>query len=95
MALIEFFGDACPHCVEILPLVEKLEKELGVSVEKLEVWNNEENAKKLEAIDIDLCGGVPFFYNEEKKTFICGSAEEDVLRAWMQGEKVDGIGSVT
>lgn len=30
----------------MMPLVEKLEKEAGVKVEKYEVWHDEENAKK-------------------------------------------------
>lgn len=85
--LYEFYGDACPHCIEMMPMVEKLEKELGVTVEKLEVWNNEINAKKLEEIDRGLCGGVPFFYNDENKDFICGSCDEDRLRAWMKGKR--------
>lgn len=84
--LYEFYGDSCPHCIEMMPVVEKLEKELGVKVEKLEVWNNEANAEKLEEIDRGLCGGVPFFYNDENKDFICGSCDEGRLRAWMKGE---------
>ncbi len=67
-------------------MVEKLEKELGVTVEKYEVWNNEENAKKLEELDRGLCGGVPFFYNTENEKFICGSTDEAGLTAWMKGE---------
>lgn len=86
MALLEFYGETCPHCVEMRPMVEKLEQELGVTVEKYEVWNNEENAKKLEEIDRGLCGGVPFFYNTENKKFICGACGEDEMWAWMKGE---------
>ena len=85
--LYDFYGETCPHCIEMMPMVEKLEKELGVKVERLEVWNNEANAEKLEAIDRGLCGGVPFFYNDENQDFICGSCDEDRLRAWMRGEK--------
>ncbi|KKW29341.1 MAG: hypothetical protein UY72_C0048G0003 [Candidatus Uhrbacteria bacterium GW2011_GWD2_52_7] len=86
MALLEFYGETCPHCVEMRPMVEKLEKELGVTVEKYEVWNSEENAKKLEEIDRGLCGGVPFFYNTENEKFICGSCSEEDLKTWMVGE---------
>lgn len=92
MSLYEYFGDTCPHCIEMRPMVEKLEHELGVSVEKREVWNNDENAKILEGIDNGLCGGVPFFYDDVRKTFICGATDEATMRAWMKGEKADGIG---
>ena len=85
MALLEFYGETCPHCIEMRPMVEKLEGELGLTVEKYEVWNDEANAKKLADIDRGLCGGVPFFYNTENKKFICGSTSEDELIAWMKG----------
>ena len=87
MSLLEFYGDTCPHCVEMKPMVEKVEKDLGISIEKLEVWNNEANAKRMEEIDKGLCGGVPFFYNTETKGFICGSSDEAAVIAWAKGEK--------
>ncbi len=92
MSLLEFYGDTCPHCVEMKPMIEKIESDLGITIEKLEVWNNAENAKRLEAIDDGLCGGVPFFYNTETKAFICGSSDEVTVTAWAKGEKVAGIG---
>ncbi len=87
MALVEYFGDTCPHCIAIKPLVQEVEKELGVTVEKLEVWNDEENLKKLEAADGGRCGGVPFFHNTETNDFICGSANKERLMAWATGKK--------
>jgi thiol-disulfide isomerase/thioredoxin len=87
MALFEYFGDTCPHCITMKPIVEEVEQELGVTVEKLEVWNNEENLKKMEEVDKGRCGGVPFFYNSETDAFICGSANKARLIAWAKGEK--------
>lgn len=86
MALLEFYGETCPHCITMKPLVEEVEKELGVMVEKYEVWNSEENAKKLDEIDRGLCGGVPFFYNTESKQFICGAADKELITKWAKGE---------
>jgi thiol-disulfide isomerase/thioredoxin len=86
MALLEFYGESCPHCIEMKPLVEKLEKELGIEVEKNEVWENEENAAKQKEYDKGLCGGVPFFINTESGKHICGSTDYDSLKAWAQGE---------
>jgi thiol-disulfide isomerase/thioredoxin len=85
MALKEFFGETCPHCVAMKPLVEQLEKELGVTVEKHEVWNNEENAKEAEALDKGVCGGVPFFINTETNARICGSCDYEELKKWATG----------
>lgn len=85
MALLEFYGDACPHCIAMKPLVAQLEAELGVKVEQYEVWNSEENAKKMDALDQGFCGGVPFFMNTESKKKICGSTDYESLKAWAQG----------
>lgn len=87
MALLEFYGDTCPHCITMKPIVEKLEKKLGISFEKLEVWNDEVNAARMSEIDKGLCGGVPFFYNTESKHYICGSADEEALKKLIEGKK--------
>jgi len=82
--LLEFYGTECPHCVDMHTLVEKLEKEEGIKVEALEVWHNEENAKRLEELDKTFCGGVPFFYNEKTGKWICGEADYQELKDWAQ-----------
>ena len=84
--LLEFFGTECPHCVRMHKLVEKLEKEENLKVDALEVWHNKENEKKLEALDKDLCGGVPFFYNTKTDKFICGEADYKELKDWALGK---------
>lgn len=56
---LEFYGTECPHCINMHPLVERLEKEEGVKVEKYEVWHNEENAKKMREYAEGKCMGVP------------------------------------
>ena len=86
--LYEFYGDNCPHCIAMKPLVEAMEKKLKVKVERLEVWNNEDNAKKMQEFDRGLCGGVPFFYNTDSKQFICGSCDEEMLEAWANGDEI-------
>lgn len=82
MALIEFYGEGCPHCTLMKPLVEKLVKEEGVEVEQLEVWENDENAAKKDEYDTGACGGVPFFINTDTRETICGSTEYEALKKW-------------
>jgi len=84
--LLEFYGTECPHCIIMHDLVERLEKEEGIKIDSFECWHNEENAKKLEELDKDMCGGVPFFYNTKTKKFICGDASYEILKAWAKGE---------
>lgn len=85
MALLEFYGDTCPHCVAMKPLIAQLEGELKVKVQAFEVWNNEENAKKMDEYDQGFCGGVPFFINTDTKAKLCGSTDYESLKAWAQG----------
>lgn len=87
MALLEFYGKECPHCVTMMPMIDKLIGE-GIAIEKFETWHDEGNAAKMQEYDRGLCGGVPFFYNTESKQFICGEADEDTVRNWAKGEKV-------
>ena len=68
------------------PLIDKLEKELDVTVERLEVWHDDENKATLEAYDKGICGGVPYFYNTDTKGSICGEATLEELKSWALGE---------
>lgn len=80
--LLEFYGKECPHCVRMQPLIDQLEKETGVKVEKFEVWHNEENAKKMESYDQGKCGGVPFYINTETGSTICGEVSYEDVKIW-------------
>ena len=82
--LIFFYGQGCSHCQVMHPLVEQLEKETGMSVEKLEVWKNPENAAKQKEYDNGICGGVPFFYNTETQRSLCGEVSYEELKNWIR-----------
>ena len=64
--LIEFYGTECVHCKEMDPIREKVEKELGVKITRLEVGHNSEDAQLMQKYDKDgrgnpFCEGIPFF----------------------------------
>ena len=84
--LLMFTGTECSHCHEMLPLVEKLEKESRIAVEKLEVWHNSQNKAVLQELDHGKCGGVPFFFNEKNGKWICGSTKYEKLKEWALSE---------
>lgn len=86
MALQEFYGEECPHCVRMHVLIEKLEKELKVKVERFETWHNEKNAAHFQKADTVNCGGVPFFLNTETGKSICGEVSYEVLKDWATGK---------
>ena len=85
MALLEFYGQECPHCRRMHPLIERLEREEKVTVQKYEVWHNEENARKLEESDKGNCGGVPYFHNSDTGKFLCGEVGYEELKQWAVG----------
>lgn len=84
--LIEFYGTECVHCNRMMPLVESLEEELGVKIQRLEVWHNEENANLMRKFDRGFCGGVPFFFNRKTGKWICGATSYENLKKWALGK---------
>lgn len=81
--LMNFYGTECPHCERMEPLIKQLETEVGITVDRFEIWHNKENAEKMKACDKDgACGGVPFFINTKTGKTICGEATCDELKAW-------------
>tara|TARA_Y100000310_G_scaffold339280_1_gene431496 strand:- start:5060 stop:5320 length:261 start_codon:yes stop_codon:yes gene_type:complete len=86
MVLIDFYGTECHHCIEMEPLIKKLEKEEKVKVKRLEVWHNAANDKKREELDEGFCGGVPLFVNTETGKKICGSTSYANLKKWALGK---------
>ena len=80
--LLEFYGKECGHCKKMEPLIDKLEQELGVKVQRMEIWHDESNEKKWADEARGICMGVPFFVNTETQKTICGEATDEELRAW-------------
>ncbi len=86
--LVMFWARECPHCKNMMPYVDKLEKETGIKLERLEIWHNEKNAdfmRTYKEIISPVCGGqlrTPTFLNIETKDVICGEAEYKKLKNW-------------
>jgi len=84
--LIEFYGKECIHCMRMTPLMEKLENESGLKIEKYEVWHDDANAKKMEGYDKGECGGVPLFINTDTGKKVCGETSYEELLSWATGK---------
>jgi len=86
--LVMFYGKECPHCKKMMPLVDKLENETNVAIERLEIWHNEKNADLMRShgdIIKAKCGGqlrVPTFLDMETKDVFCGEAKYKTLKSW-------------
>ncbi len=76
-----FYGEECPHCHVMMPIVDKLIGE-GIEITKLETWHNPENASLFEAKDKGVCGGVPLCIDDVTGKSICGEASEEEVRKW-------------
>ena len=84
--LLNFFGIECVHCHAMDPLIAKLEKETKLKITKLEVWHNAKNAAIFQKLDAGKCGGVPFFFNEKTKKWLCGEVPYSELKEWATGK---------
>ncbi len=82
--LYEFYGEECPHCQKMRKLTDRLMKEHSdIVVTRKEVWHNKENMALIKTLDTkDECGGVPFFYNETTKAWLCGEVTYEEILAW-------------
>lgn len=86
-----FYGQECPYCVAIIPVVEKLEKEDGVEFEELEIWHNEKNKQRIKSLENlyeKECDGnfvVPSFYDAEGDRLICNPGSYENLKKWIYG----------
>lgn len=94
--IIEFYGDTCPHCVSMRPVVSELEKEMGINVQKLEVWSNEPNRAVMEKYNDQIskaCGGyaaVPSFINTTTGQALCGAHDKADLKILFEGGDCSG-----
>ena len=90
--IIEFYGETCPHCLTMRPIIEKLEKDLDVEISKLEVWEHPDNQAVMngyEDIVGQACGGfagVPSFVNTQTKQALCGAQDPEVLKQLINGD---------
>ena len=84
--LLDFYGTECVPCKEMEPLLEQLEQELGVKVQRLEVWHNSANAVLMEQYDKEQRGFVPFYYNKKTGKALYGTQSYGTLKKWAKGE---------
>ena len=90
--LVEFYGRECIHCLNMMPIISQLESELNVTFSKVEVWHNSGNRALFQQFSEqveDACGGVgvPTFYNNQTKSFLCGEVDKQALSDFASGKQ--------
>lgn len=84
-SLLFFYGEGCPYTKRSEPAILCLEASLGKKIKRLETWKNDENSILYRLVGgYELCGGVPFFYNENTKNSLCGAQNCEDLKKWAQ-----------
>ena len=85
--LMFFYGLECTHCIVVEKHVDKLIDE-GFKIKKIEIWHNKENDKLMGELDIgeNMCGGVPFFLNQNSGKTICGEGTFKEIKKWAEGK---------
>ncbi len=85
--ILFFYGLECPYCIVVEKHVDKLIGE-GFNIKKVEVWHNKENDELLMRLDVgkNMCGGVPFFLNQNSGESICGETTYKEIRKWAEGK---------
>lgn len=73
------------------PLLFKLAFETGIVCDRRDVWSSEKDYRLLENYQLPLqkhdplCEGLPFFYDTDRKTYLCGQVSYKKLQAWAEG----------
>jgi hypothetical protein len=83
--LLMFYEKECVNCFKMMFFVEKLEKEIGVKIEKIEIWNNPRNKLMYHKINQENIDRVPFFYNQKTRKALSGVSSFDKLKKWAVG----------
>jgi thiol-disulfide isomerase/thioredoxin len=91
--LIMYYGENCPYCHVMMPILDKLKKKEKINITKKEVWNNDENAdemRKHSQLIMDACEdglGVPAFFSIKTNDALCGEITYDELKEWAMRNK--------
>jgi glutaredoxin-related protein len=79
--IVLFYGDGCPHCVNVEEYMTANNIEQKVKITRLEVWKNQSNAKLLVdtavACKKDISGGVPVPFLWDGKN--CLEGDQDII----------------
>ncbi len=94
--IIEFYGDGCPHCLSMEPVIRELEEKKKIEITKLEVWNNKKNKELMDryiGIIGEACGGfaaVPSFVNTKTNQALCGTHDGQDIEMLIDGGDCSG-----
>lgn len=84
--LLSFESDEYDHCKQMHPVLERLERDLGTVVRRVNVARRREFMAVLEAMGHNDCGTLPFYFNRRTGQAICGATTYSNLKRWGVGD---------
>lgn len=83
--VLEFISDGSDYCIQMEPVVQRLEKDLGIKVRKINISKRQDFVKLYDCVGGNECGTVPFFYNRRTAQAICGPTPYQNLKKLATG----------
>lgn len=84
--LLEFHTDNCDHCIQMEPVLRRLEDDLDTKIFRINVGHKREFVDLLQFIGHDEFGGFPFYYNRRTCQAIGGATAYANLKKWAVGD---------
>jgi hypothetical protein len=84
--LIEFHSDQVENAGYMEPILQRLERELGTRIRRVNIMRKREYMNVLETIGHDECGTFPFYFNRKTGQAVCGPTSYMNLRRWAEGD---------
>ncbi len=88
----QFYGATCQHCKSMEPIVKQVEEETGIQFEKVEVWENNQNAQLMLLYKNEILNDckldaekrqVPVFLSVKHRKAVCGKMTKEQLKQFV------------
>ena len=80
--LLYFYRSTCPFTKKAEPHINCLETTLNLKLTRLETTVSQNGDLYDSVGGEEYCGGVPFFYNKETGSTVCGARDCEILKKW-------------
>ena len=86
--MLEFITEGSDHCIQMEPVVKRLEQDLCIKVRKIDISKRSDFMKLYDCVGGNECGSVPFFYNRRTAQAICGATPYQNLKNLAMGNPI-------
>lgn len=72
--ILYFYTEDCEICRQIAPELRRLEEKYDDVFIRVDIEEGEDEKNLFDELALDVCGGIPFMYNQNTGAYICGFA---------------------